>query len=47
MWADRVVMAPPRLDENLGFLQSEEYLSVQELVAQPGVETLDIAILPR
>ena len=46
MWADRVVMAPPRFDENLGFLQSVKYLPVQELVAQPGIETLDVAVLP-
>ena len=31
MWADRVVMAPPRFDENLGFLQGVEDFPVQEL----------------
>jgi len=38
-------MAPPRFDENLGFLQSVKYLPVQELVAQPGIETLDLALI--
>ena len=33
MWADRVVMAPPRFDENLDFLQGVKYLAVQEFVA--------------
>ena len=31
MWADRVVMAAPRFDENLGFLQRVEDLPIQEL----------------
>ena len=39
-------MAPPGFDENLGFLQGIEDLPVQELVAQPRVEALDVAILP-
>ena len=39
-------MAPPRFDENLGFLQSAKYLPVQELVAQSGIDTLDVAVLP-
>ena len=40
-------MAPPGFDENRGLLQGVEDLSVQELVAQPRVETLDITIFPR
>ena len=40
-------MAPPGFDENLGLLQGVEDLSVQELVAQPRVETLDVTIFPR
>ena len=46
MWADRVVMAAPQFDENPGFLQSVKYLPIQELVAQSGIETLDVAVLP-
>ena len=33
VWADRVVMAPPGFDENLGFLESAEEFAVQEFVA--------------
>ena len=40
-------MAPPGFNENLGFLQGVEDLPVQELVAQPCVEALDVAVLPR
>ena len=40
-------MAPPGFDENLGLLQGVEDLSVQELVAEPRVETLDVTIFPR
>ena len=40
-------MAPPGFNENLGFLQGVEALPVQELVAQPRVEALDVAVLPR
>ena len=39
-------MAPPSFDENLGFLEGVEYLTIQELVAQSGIETLDVAVLP-
>ena len=42
-----VVVAPPGFEENLGFLEGVEDLPVQELVAQPRVEALDVAILPR
>ena len=31
MWVDRVVVAPPGFDENLGFLEGVEDLPVQEL----------------
>ena len=39
-------MAPPGCDENLGFLQGVKDLSVQELVAQPRAEALDVPGLP-
>ena len=45
MWADGVVVAPPGFDENLRLLQGVEDLSVEELVAQPRAEALDISIL--
>lgn len=39
-------MASPALDHDLGLLQRIEDFSVQQLVAQAGVETLDVAVLP-
>jgi len=47
MWAEPIVMLPPSLDDDLRLLQRVEDLAVQDLVAQPGVEALDIAVLPR
>ena len=38
MRADRVVVAPPLLDEDLGLAQGVEYLAVQQLVPEPGVD---------
>jgi len=34
MWSDGVVVFSPLLDDDLGFLQAVEDLTVQELVAQ-------------
>ena len=33
MWADRVVVAPPGFDENLGFLEGAEEFPIEEFVA--------------
>ncbi len=46
MRADRVVVAPPLLDEDLGNAQGLEYLAVQQFVPEPGVEALAIPVLP-
>ena len=40
-------MAPPGFDEDLGFLEGVKDFSIQELVAQPRIEALDVAVLPR
>src|SRR5215475_4197919 len=47
MRADRVVVAPPALDDDLGLAQCVEDLAVEQLIAQARIETLDEAILPR
>jgi len=47
MWPDRVVVAPPALDDDLGFSQRVEDLAVEQLVAQARVEAFDVTILPR
>ena len=46
MRPDRIVMAPPAFDDDLGLAQSVEDLAVEQLVAKAGVEALDVAVLP-
>ena len=41
-----VFMASPGCSDSRGFLEGVEDLAVQELVAQPGIEALDITVLP-
>ncbi len=45
MWPDGVVVTPPGFDEDPGLLQRAEDLSIEELVAQPRIEALDIAVV--
>src|SRR5918993_837567 len=40
-------MTAPALDDNLRLAESVEDLAVEQLVPEPGIEALDIAILPR
>ena len=47
MGSDRIVQAPPLLDEDNGLRQRVEDLAVQELVPQLAVEALVVAVLPR
>ena len=44
--ADGIVVAPPLLDEDLGLAERMEDLPVQQLVPEPGVEALAVAVLP-
>lgn len=46
VWSDGVVVAPPLLDEDLGFAQAVEDLALEQLVREPGVEAFAIAVLP-
>jgi len=46
MRPDRIVMAPPALDENLSLVECRELLAFEQLVTELGVEALAIAILP-
>src|SRR6516225_7831402 len=43
---DRVVVAPPALDDDLGLAESVEDFAVEQLVAKASVEALDVAVLP-
>ena len=47
MRSDGIVVVPPTLDQNLGFLECEEDLAVQALVPELAIEALVVAILPR
>lgn len=44
---DRIVVAPPALDQKLCLLQRIEDFPVQQFVPQLAVEALVVAILPR
>ena len=44
---DGVVMATLFLDQDLGLLQGVEDLSVEEFVAESGIEAFAISVLPR
>jgi len=46
MWADRIVLPAPALDDDLSFPQRVEDLAVEQFVSQTGVEALDITVLP-
>ena len=41
-----VVLTEPLLDQGLPFLEREEELAVEELVAQVAVERFDAAVFP-
>ena len=47
MGPDRVGVASPALDDDLGLAQSVEELTVEQLIAKAGVEAPDVAVLPR
>lgn len=47
MWSYSVVVPPPLLDQDTGFLQRVEDLPVQQLIPQLPVERLDVPVLPR
>ena len=47
MWTDVVIVPPPALDDDPCFGEGVEDFSVEQLVAQTGVEALDEALLPR
>ena len=47
MWSKRIVEAPPAFHDDAGFGEGVEDLAIEKLVAEAGVEALDISILPR
>src|SRR4051812_34673421 len=47
MRSDSVVVTAPALDDDLGLAKGVEDLAIEQFVPEPGIEALDIAILPR
>ena len=47
MRALRVVVSSPLFDQDLGLAQTVEDFSVEQLIAESGVETLAVSVLPR
>jgi hypothetical protein len=47
VWSKRIVEAPPAFDDDAGFGEGVEDLAIEKLVAEAGVEALDVSILPR
>ena len=43
---DRVVVFTPFLDDDLSLFEGVKYFPVEQLVPEPGVEALAVAILP-
>ncbi len=46
MWPLRVEVPSPLFNDNAGLFQAVEDLSVQELIAEPGIEALAVSGLP-
>ena len=46
MRPDGVIMAPPPFDQHLCFVECRKDLSIEQLVAQLGIEALIISVLP-
>ena len=47
VWSDRIVVVAPLTDDDLGFFQAVEDLTVQQLVTQLAVEAFAVAVLLR
>ena len=47
MWSDGVVVMAPLTNDDLGFLEAVEDLTVQQLVTHFAVEAFAVAVLPR
>ena len=47
MRSKRTVEAPPAFHDDAGFGEGTEDLAIEKLVAEVGVEALDVSILPR
>lgn len=46
MGSNGIVLLSPLFDQDFGFLQGVEDLTVEQFIAELAVETLDVAVLP-
>ena len=44
MWSHVVVLSEPLVDDDLGLLEAVEYLPVEQLVPEAGIEALSVAV---
>src|SRR5881409_2242112 len=47
MRSDSVVVTTPALDDDLRLAKGVEDLAIEQFVPQPGIEALDVSVLPR
>jgi hypothetical protein len=47
IWPSVVVVHPPLVENDPGFRQAQEHLTVEQLVSQPAVEARHVTVLPR
>src|SRR3974377_1819811 len=47
VWADRVVVPPPALDDDLSFSQRVEDLAIEQFISKTSIEAFDVTVLPR
>jgi hypothetical protein len=47
MWSKRIVEAPPAFHDDAAFGEGVKDFPIERLVAEAGVEALDVSILPR
>ncbi len=46
-WSNHIILLSPLFNDGLGLLESVKDFAVQEVAAEPAVETLDKAVLLR
>jgi hypothetical protein len=43
---ERIAFSPPFFDQHLGLLQCIENLTIEQLVSELAIETLDVSVFP-
>ena len=47
MWSFGIVVFPPLFDQDFRFPKAVEDFSVEQFIAEPGIEAFAVAVLPR